>query len=1146
MEEEAENIEMTRRACTLRGSVARQVAVNFMPSRQVAHNTLRLRRATSEHSALLDAACDAPDAADMIVREMEQHRLLMEDNPLAEELRREALRDLPRGLTMKRTVRAKLSASVSLRSKRRPISRLKRLKYRISFAWKRVSDLRDLVFSVELWYEAIRNIEGHLGSAVGSYFRLLRWLFALNLLLSAALLAFVVVPQALHAAPGDASAGARPSVLDFISGKGGLEHSLLFFGSYHDAEIARHYMPGAYFYTMLCLHLMCFVGGLEHSLLFFGSYHDAEIARHYMPGAYFYTMLCLHLMCFVGGLEHSLLFFGSYHDAEIARHYMPGAYFYTMLCLHLMCFVGGLEHSLLFFGSYHDAEIARHYMPGRGGLEHSLLFFGSYHDAEIAAPGARYYMPFAYFYTMLCLYLMCFVVLCYRTAASYRRNFIEPAGGLAAPLAAKLFCGWDFGIASPRGAARAAHALFLEFKELLNEQNKQKLATSLWERAWRRATNALVTALVLAATAGVQFALWRLLAAGHSEVSISLAVAAAAGASPVLLSFIVKFWKPFSTKVIFLLPHLCRYTDRQVGPTDKSVRQTSRSDRQVGPAGPGRSDGAGYSGCGQERWCGLLGVRAGAMVRATRGAGRSDGAGYSGCGQERWCGLLGVRAGAMVRATRGAGRSDGAGYSGCGQERWCGLLGVRAGAMVRATRGAGRSDGAGYSGCGQEHLGRRALTARSVQVGVLLGAHGLLRDAGAHVAAAHRHAAHAAAALGALRGRGERLPHCNVEHFYVTWLLHIGTLLMLLVYWARSADERLPHCNVEHFYVTWLLHIGTLLMLLVYWARSADECWETRVGQEGYRLVLLDALLSLLLLPAAEVARGMLFKCNVLRSAPAFDIAYSSLTLIYNQAVLWLAVLFAPLLAPAVTLKLLLLFYVKRETALRTCHVGKKVWRAAQTQTVLYMLVTLSLFATLFALGSLFLRSSSRTCGPFRQYEHVFAIVSEGLLQLSRHDTLRAVLHFVVRPGPIAFVLLALCVCVYIVRARGAAQRCTARLLRQMRRLQAKDKDFLLAAIEKVSNGEWLYRRKAEAREAQAEAEDSHTWRYLREVRRPSNAAFHFDASRLAHAADRPKSLAQERPSSRRPPDDGDTDSSFSWQGSASVLDREDDVEGKS
>lgn len=55
-------------------------------------DTLRLRRVNSEHNALLDALTDAPDAADkqadIIVREMEQHQLLMEDNPLSEELRR--------------------------------------------------------------------------------------------------------------------------------------------------------------------------------------------------------------------------------------------------------------------------------------------------------------------------------------------------------------------------------------------------------------------------------------------------------------------------------------------------------------------------------------------------------------------------------------------------------------------------------------------------------------------------------------------------------------------------------------------------------------------------------------------------------------------------------------------------------------------------------------------------------------------------------------------------------------------------------------------------------------------------------------------------------------------------------------------------
>lgn len=42
MEDEIENIEMNtssaRRAYTLRNNVVRQVAVNFMPSRQIAHS----------------------------------------------------------------------------------------------------------------------------------------------------------------------------------------------------------------------------------------------------------------------------------------------------------------------------------------------------------------------------------------------------------------------------------------------------------------------------------------------------------------------------------------------------------------------------------------------------------------------------------------------------------------------------------------------------------------------------------------------------------------------------------------------------------------------------------------------------------------------------------------------------------------------------------------------------------------------------------------------------------------------------------------------------------------------------------------------------------------------------------------------------
>ncbi|KAL0892693.1 hypothetical protein ABMA27_014411 [Loxostege sticticalis] len=747
-------------------------------------DTLRLRRTNSEHNALLEDVCDAPGGqdedkrADLIVRELEQHQRLMEDNPESEELRREALRDLPQGLTMKRHVRAKLSASVSLRSKRRPLSMTKRLKYRFGFAVKRFRErFRDFTFSIELWYEAIRKIEGHFGSAVGSYFYFLRWLFAMDLVLAVCVLSFVLAPQVLHE-QGANSTSVPWAFIDLISGQGSFEDSLLFYGHYHDGDISS---PGPLTYNL--------------------------------PFAYFFTMVCLYLACF------------------------------AVLC-------------------YRD----------------------------ISSPGPlTYNMPFAYFFTMVCLYLACFAVLCYRTAYSYRRNFIETAGGVNHAFANKLFCGWDFGIVTQQAAALNATSIYNEFKELLSEQNKMQESASLCTRIGQKLANVVVTTLVIGAIVALEYGLWQLLSAevkvANWEVIISVIITAGVALCPLMFNLIVKleFYNP-----------------------------------------------------------------------------------------------------------------------------------------------------------------RTAV--------------------------------------------------------YVTL--------------AR----------------TWLLDVGTLMLLLFYWARSEASCWETSFGQEVYRLVILDAIVSLFILPVIEGLRALFYhKFNPTGKAPEFNIAYNSLTLIYNQAALWFGVLFSPLLVVCVTLKFLCLFYVKRECALRACQPARKVWRAAQTQTVFYMLVTLSLFTTLFGIGSLFFWSSSQECGPFRSYAFVYEVVSEGVLRLSERPTTRRVLAFIVRPGAVAFLLLALCVCVYYVRARSRAQRSMVRLLRQMLLLQAKDKEFLLHAIAKVSNGEWLYSPRTPT-----EGPDSHTWKYLNEVRKPSNAGFHFDASRLAGT--RPHSLAFDTWPAEQVHDDGDTDSSFSWQGSSNYL----------
>ncbi|XP_060802989.1 transmembrane channel-like protein 3 [Amyelois transitella] len=735
-----------RRTVTLRSNAARQVAVNFMPSRQLPYNTLRIRRSNSEHNALLEESAELPDPeqqADIIVREMEQHQRLMEDNPVSEELRREALRDLPQGLTMKRHVRAKLSASVSLRSKRRPVSMWKRMKYRISFSLKKAHDrLRTLVFSIELWYEAIRTIEGHLGSAVGTYFHFLRCLFAVDVVLCALVVGFVVAPQGVHDRAG-------------------------------------------------------------------------------------YT-----------------------------RGYM------------YVC----------------------NFLYPQGGFQDSLLFYGHYHSGDIAGP-LPYNMAFAYFFTMLCSYLLFFAVLCIRTAYSYRRNFISTSDGVPHAVSNKLFSGWDFGIVCRSAAALNSSSIYNEFKELLSEKNKKQDPSSIWIRVFQTLANITITAIVLACIGGLLHRTWLFLTlekSQHWEIYVSLLVTVTVTVWPLLLNLVVRleFYRP-----------------------------------------------------------------------------------------------------------------------------------------------------------------RTAI--------------------------------------------------------YVTL--------------AR----------------TWLLDIGVIMVIFFYWAKSGQHCWETSFGQETYRMVMFDALFSLFVLPVVEVLRAFVFKYFPIIGPPEFNIAYNSLTLIYNQSVLWFGMFFSPLLVPAVTLKLLLLFYIKRLT-LKTCQPARKVWRAAQTQTVLYMLVTLSLFTTLFVIGSVFIGMPSQQCGPFRSHSRVYEVLSEGVLHLSHHPTAHAAITFLTRPGVIAFSLLFLCVAVYYMRARAEAQRSMVAILRHMLVLQAKDKDFLLGAIDKVSNGEWLYSPKPEGERA-----DSHTWQYSRQVRKPSNSAFHFDVSRLSRG-DRPRSHVLDRPTSQydksKSQEDGDTDSSFSWQGSSNYL----------
>lgn len=100
-----------------------------------------------------------------------------------------------------------------------------------------------------------------------------------------------------------------------------------------------------------------------------------------------------------------------------------------------------------------------------------------------------------------------------------------------------------------------------------------------------------------------------------------------------------------------------------------------------------------------------------------------------------------------------------------------------------------------------------------------------------------------------------------------------------------------------------------------------------------------------------------------------------------------------------------------------------------------------------------FLRVEAPKCGPFSTHKYIYEIVINGLLHLEQNSMFWKVLIYFTKPGVVALILIGLCVRVYYLRAKALAQKQMVGMLRDMLTWEAKDKEFLLEHISKVTQG---------------------------------------------------------------------------------------------
>ncbi|WAR06757.1 PRKN-like protein [Mya arenaria] len=231
-------------------------------------------------------------------------------------------------------------------------------------------------------------------------------------------------------------------------------------------------------------------------------------------------------------------------------------------------------------------------------------------------------------------------------------------------------------------------------------------------------------------------------------------------------------------------------------------------------------------------------------------------------------------------------------------------------------------------------------------------------------------------------------------------------------------------------------------------------CWENEVGEEVFKVVLVDLGIVIALGSILNLGRALVVRCSCKTIGYSrFDIVSSILDAVYGQGLVWLGLYFCPLLAAVGAIKLVMLFYFRYFLAKVSMVPPQQLFRASSTGNFYLAVLLLMLFISLFPMAYAVIEfQPSSECGPFRVYDRPYHVIRELVGELP--EWLDDTLTYLGTPSVFVPILILLILVAIFFKVKASSyKRLIGELRRQLKFERRVEKRRIFATGRAMSGG---------------------------------------------------------------------------------------------